>query len=130
MQNALGRHPVTTDRAKLKTILKHVVGNALKFTAQGEVSVSVAEAPGKLIISVRDTGVGIAPDALSTIFEMFRQVDASETRRFGGIGLGLHIVHRLVQRLGGTVAVQSTPGRGSVFTIALPTSVESRAPVG
>ncbi len=126
----LRAHRLITDRRHLRVVLKNVIGNALKFTRAGEVVVDVEDAGEGYVIVVRDTGIGIAPEHLSTIFELFRQVDGSDSRAFGGVGLGLYVVRALVHRLGGRVDVESTLGLGTTFRIHLPKEPANRGASG
>ncbi|WP_439642470.1 response regulator [Gemmatimonas sp.] len=111
------------DPGRLRQILVNLCDNAIKFTPQGEIVVlvrAVAEGPvDQIALTVKDSGIGIAPDKLEQIFDAFQQVDASITRRFGGTGLGLSISRRLAQLMGGKLTVASTLGEGSAFTLTL-----------
>ena len=113
------------DDLRLGQILINLVGNAIKFTEQGEVEISVVPveltgATTRLRFKVRDTGVGIAPEILTTLFQPFTQADDSITRRFGGTGLGLSICKRLVELMGGSIGVESREGVGSCFWFDIP----------
>ncbi len=112
------------DRTRLRQILLNLIGNATKFTSRGRIVVAAAAVPHDgdtvLEVSVTDDGIGIAPDVLPRLFEKFAQADASTTRRFGGTGLGLAICKRLVELQGGTIGVESEPGRGSRFWFRIP----------
>jgi signal transduction histidine kinase len=112
------------DRTKTKQILVNLIGNAIKFTDKGSVSLnSIFDAErGRVVLTVTDTGPGIPEKSLASIFEEFRQLDGSAQRAHGGTGLGLAIVKKLAALLGGEVEVRSRVGEGSVFTVALPTS--------
>lgn len=112
--------PLRTDPMKLKMVLKNLVGNAIKFTDSGNVTLAAQGANGRIDISVADTGIGIARDAIPVIFDAFRQVDNSSSQHPGGAGLGLYITRRLLELLGGTIAVDSEVGRGSTFRVSLP----------
>jgi signal transduction histidine kinase len=113
---------IETDPDKVLTILEHLVANAIKFTAEGTIIVRVDEVTVKEVIELRveDTGPGIAEEYLPAIFEPFRQVDGAPTRRYGGAGLGLAIVHRYVGLLGGKIEVHSRLGVGTTFVVSLP----------
>jgi signal transduction histidine kinase len=113
-------HPFLTDRTKLKVVIKNLITNAAKFTDRGSVTISAAAGDSGAVVTVTDTGIGIAPQARAIIFEPFRQVDSSITRRHGGVGLGLYIARRLVELLGGHIEVESEVGKGSVFRVWLP----------
>ena len=114
-----------SDPVRLRQILLNLLGNAIKFTEQGEVLLAVTgveEADGSrcLRFSVRDTGIGIPAERIGRIFEAFTQADGSTTRKYGGTGLGLTITRRLVELLGGGIQVDSQPGKGSCFHFTLP----------
>ncbi|WP_349657264.1 response regulator [Xanthomonas sp. 10-10] len=113
---------LVVDNQRLQQILKNLLANAIKFTERGTVSLSIqAGAPGRVLFKVNDTGIGIAREQTDVIFEAFRQADGSTRRRYGGTGLGLSISRDLAQRMGGSISVDSEPGRGSCFTLELPT---------
>jgi signal transduction histidine kinase len=111
---------LSTDLLKLRMVLKNLIGNAIKFTDRGRVTVAARARDGGVEFSVSDTGIGIPEEARTLIFEPFRQADSSSTRRHGGAGLGLYIVRRLLDRLGGTITVESAVGRGATFRVWLP----------
>jgi signal transduction histidine kinase/CheY-like chemotaxis protein len=112
---------VLADRRRLQQALTNLVGNAIKFTSRGSVRLEVQPVDGNRVrFVVSDTGIGIAASKLEAIFEPFVQADGSITRSYGGTGLGLAITRTVAQLMGGSVQVQSEPGRGSVFTLELP----------
>jgi signal transduction histidine kinase len=129
--------PIHTDPVLVVRILQKLISNALKFTPDGTVTLRVhasrADRDGEpgaaspypmdcVFWEIEDTGIGISPDHQRAIFDEFRQVDGSATRRFSGSGIGLAISRRMAERLGGTILVSSRPGQGSLFTLALPAS--------
>ena len=111
---------IVSDLSKVKIIVKNLIGNAVKFTEQGSITVVARSWQDGLEISVADSGVGIPPAELEAIFQPFYQIDDSHTRRYQGSGMGLHIVKRLVALLGGSITVESEVGRGSIFRVWLP----------
>jgi signal transduction histidine kinase len=142
--------PIKTDRKKLKQILNNLIHNAVKFTEQGEVTISVrlfqatsdgpssgaampagglkslsiSKAESWIELKVQDTGMGIPADTLPKIFDKFYQVDSSQSRHYGGAGLGLYIVKKFVDLLGGKIGVESEVGKGSRFTVTIPVSYQ------
>lgn len=122
------RIPIHTDPVLVLRILHNLLSNALKFTVRGQVTLRVRVAhpeSGRPLVlwEVEDTGIGIAEEDQRTIFDEFRQVDGSATRRFNGAGLGLALSQGLAHRLGGEIRLRSEPGKGSLFTLALPAGV-------
>jgi signal transduction histidine kinase/AmiR/NasT family two-component response regulator len=108
------------DPTRLRQIVNNLLSNAIKFTEAGGVSVTATYAADQLRLSVRDTGMGIPADKIGGLFEKFRQVDESTTRRFGGTGLGLSICRELVLAMGGDITVESEEGAGACFIVTLP----------
>ena len=112
--------PLHSDRGKVKLVLKNLLDNAAKFTAEGSITIAAQAHGDRIEIAVSDTGIGIAPDVVPIIFEPLRQGEASMTRTYGGVGLGLYVVQQLLDLLDGTIAVETEVGRGSTFRVSLP----------
>jgi signal transduction histidine kinase len=114
---------ITVDPHRMIQVLTNLLGNAIKFSERGAtVSVTVASSDHKVSITVTDHGRGIPEDQLDSVFDRFGQVDVGDARRGGGTGLGLAIAREIVERSGGTIAVQSSIGVGSAFTVTFPTA--------
>jgi signal transduction histidine kinase len=129
---------IASDKLRLRQIMINLIGNAVKFTNQGAVTLEITSGQGQppapcpqdflekarngrwVQVAVRDTGIGIKPEHRKTLFEEFRQGDASTTHEYGGTGLGLALVKKLSELLGGGVALESEMGTGSVFAVMLP----------
>jgi PAS domain S-box-containing protein len=125
---------IQADAGRLRQILLNLVGNAIKFTERGQVRIAVGVADGpdghqQLRFAVRDSGIGIAPEDQPRLFRTFEQVDNSSTRRAAGTGLGLAISQQLAQLMGGGISVESVPGEGSTFTLAVPCETADAVPL-
>ncbi|HMD86767.1 MAG TPA: ATP-binding protein [Terriglobia bacterium] len=120
---------VSADQGRLRQVLVNLLGNALKFTSQGTVTLQVAHSVNQLKCAVSDTGIGVPPDKQATIFEAFQQADNSTSRRYGGTGLGLTISKRLVESMGGQITLASEPGKGSTFRFSIDAPAASAPPV-
>jgi signal transduction histidine kinase len=111
---------ITTDPGKLRQILVHLAGNAVKFTQEGHVRLSVLREDGVVRLVVEDTGIGIAEESRARLFQPFTQLDAGLRRRHRGAGLGLFISRRLAELIGGSIEYRSQIGEGSTFTVTIP----------
>lgn len=118
---------VSSDADKFRHIMQNLIGNAVKFTEKGVVSISASVSEKNIVITVKDTGIGISEANLNHVFEEFRQADSSTSRRFGGTGLGLAIAQKYAHLLGGSISVQSTVGVGSEFALELPLKYDAYA---
>jgi len=116
---------ICTDPVKLRMVLKNILGNALKFTEEGSVTTSAKVQDDRIVFTVTDTGIGIAKESQKVIFEPFRQADRKIAGSFGGVGLGLYIVWRLVDNMQGRISLRSQLGRGSTFRVTMPVDVKA-----
>jgi CheY-like chemotaxis protein/anti-sigma regulatory factor (Ser/Thr protein kinase) len=121
------------DPLRLRKLLNCILGNALKFTQQGQVVMTASALMEgaqrfRLLLRIRDTGIGIPPDARKAIFDAFRQIEDGPSRSYAGLGLGLAIARRLVALMGGKIAVQSEADQGSVFTLSIPLEISAQLP--
>jgi signal transduction histidine kinase len=116
---------IKTDGEKLKHVVQNLINNAIKFTEKGTVAVFARHHPDSMTLEfkVSDTGIGIPEEALPTIFQMFKQADSSDARRHEGLGIGLFIVKKFTDMLGGSIDVKSELQKGSVFTVTIPAEV-------
>jgi len=111
---------IKSDYTKLKQIIFNILGNAAKFTSNGEITIKAERLEDSIIISVSDTGIGMTEAQLKEISNPFVQADSSTTRKFGGTGLGLTLTEHLVKLLGLKLEIESSPGKGSTFTLSIP----------
>jgi signal transduction histidine kinase/CheY-like chemotaxis protein/CHASE3 domain sensor protein len=123
-----GTGKIETDATRLQQILRNLISNALKFTERGGVTLAIETTDQVMRFAVSDTGIGIPPDQHELVFEAFRQADGGSNRKFGGTGLGLSISRDLARLLGGSLRVDSAPGRGSTFTLELPLQAPASVP--
>ncbi|GMQ89327.1 MAG: hypothetical protein BMS9Abin09_0800 [Gammaproteobacteria bacterium] len=119
-------HALEIDAGKILQIILNLLSNAAKFTHNGEVFMRIRHNDSELVICIEDTGIGISAEHQSIIFDPFRQVDGSSTRNFQGTGLGLSITQRFCQLMGGTIRVDSKPGRGATFTVTIPLPLQTK----
>ena len=112
--------PLNTDREKLREVILNLLGNAVKFTDRGDIKISAYQQNGDFRLAVADTGIGIEQADMNRIFEEFDRGKLTSAAGYRGTGLGLAIVKRLVDILGGSIAVESEVGKGSTFTLTLP----------
>jgi signal transduction histidine kinase/CheY-like chemotaxis protein len=116
--------PITTDETKLSQILRNLIANSVKYTEAGEIAITATTANGRIDIAVRDTGIGIAPEHRSSLFQEFVQIQNPLQRKAKGTGLGLSLSQQLATLLGGSIDVTSELGKGSTFTVSIPTAID------
>ena len=119
---------VTTDRQRVETALSNLVDNAIKYSPEGgQVTCLVVPTADRMLVSVRDEGIGIASEDLARLFTPFERIVTTDTAHIGGTGLGLYLSREIVRQQGGDILVESTPGQGSVFTLTLPLQARRRS---